>query len=101
MPNRDLDLSLSHAITLALFYMGVHPYSDAAGYFPSNHSIAALRTTPRTWDRHWFSDGVVAGMDHSSTLTRVDNYSLVQAVALPNFAPKADTSDVFPVLGGP
>jgi hypothetical protein len=36
----DLDLSLSHAITLPFFYMGVYPYSDAAGYIPSNHSIA-------------------------------------------------------------
>jgi hypothetical protein len=36
----DLDLSLSHAISLAFFYMGGHPYSDAAGYFPSNHSFA-------------------------------------------------------------
>jgi hypothetical protein len=36
----DLDLSLSYAITLAFFYMGAHPYSDAAGDFPSNHPFA-------------------------------------------------------------
>ena len=36
----DLDLPLSHAITLAFFYPGAHPYSDAAGYFPSNNSFA-------------------------------------------------------------
>jgi hypothetical protein len=36
----NLDLSLSHPITLALFYAGAHPNSNAAGYFPSNHSFA-------------------------------------------------------------
>ena len=36
----DLDLPLSHAITLAFFDVRAHPYSDAAGYFPSNNPIA-------------------------------------------------------------
>src|SRR5882757_941691 len=35
-----LDLSLSHAITLAFFYVGAHPDSNAAGYFPLNNSFA-------------------------------------------------------------
>ena len=36
----DLDFSLSHSITLAFFYVGARPYSDAASYFPLNNSFA-------------------------------------------------------------
>ena len=36
----DLDLTLSHSITLAFFYVGAHPNSDAAGYVPSNDFFA-------------------------------------------------------------
>src|SRR5579863_6963352 len=36
----DLDFSLSHTITLAFFYVGARPYSDAASYFPLNNSFA-------------------------------------------------------------
>jgi hypothetical protein len=44
-----LDLSLAHAITLALFYVGAHPDSNAAGYFSLNNSFAeALCENHRT-----------------------------------------------------
>ena len=36
----DFDLSLSHAITLAFFYVRAHPNSNAAGYFPLNNCFA-------------------------------------------------------------
>ncbi len=38
----DFDLSLSHAITLAFFYVGARPDSNAAGYFPSNNCFAEV-----------------------------------------------------------